>query len=623
MPEVRRQPTREQQAVIDYRGGHLRLLAPPGTGKTDTIAGRIGSLLAESSVSPDLILALSFSRLAAAELNERIVKLRGPDDNPRVRTLHAFALELLRENRLQSVCGNIILDDWEMSNFFRQDIADRMGGSGAAAARLLKAMEADWRMLNPEQVPMPSDRAALEDSLHALRKVFDFALLGELIPRLLRWAITQPAFAPSAKHFLVDEYQDLNRAEQALINLLVERSGAELLVAGDDDQSIYGWRQADMTGIREFVSTHSAVDFSLQECWRCGQEIIDCAWAVISQVPDRPTNRVRPVSKRDFPGKVTMVAARSAQSSPKDVANLVAKLIFSEGATTHSGEILILVSRKTQAGSYETSLKEANIPVSNLAESGKTMNKPSIRELFYILRSKLDPSDPIAIRALLALKGGIGSARIKPIINEVIANRGTFVELTRTSTDFRIREVISKLDAIPEPDWNSPGIQAILDLAEELGISADDREELKVLIEGIIGSEELTLKDLIITMREFQVAPQANPDALLDGPVRIMTMRQAKGLSAPVVICTDLDDDIVPGSDDLELIQEQRRLLYVSMTRAIHSLYLFYCGTRSRSSTRFAGTGASRQPWEQRRISRFLDGSQIEAKTINQLLESI
>jgi len=317
------------------------------------------------------------------------------------------------------------------------------------------------------------------------------------------------------------------------------------------------------------------------------------------------------------------VATQSAQRSPKDVASLVAKLILPEGATIHSGEILILVSRKNLAESYEMSLKEANISVSNLADSGKTLNKPSIRELFYILRSKLDPSDPIAIRALLALKSGIGSARIKPIIDEVIANRGTFVELTRASTDNLIRETISKLDAIPNPDWNSPGIPALLILAEHLGITNDDQAELKTLLEGITGSEELTLKNLIITMREFLVAPQTNPDSLLDGPVRIMTMRQAKGLSAPVVICTDLDDEIVPGSDVPENIQEQRRLLYVSMTRAIHSLYLFYCGTRSRSRTRFAGTGASRQPWEQRRISRFLDGAQIETKTINQLLESI
>jgi len=318
-----------------------------------------------------------------------------------------------------------------------------------------------------------------------------------------------------------------------------------------------------------------------------------------------------------------MVAARSAQSAAKDVASLVAGLVSPDNALHHTGEILILVSRKNQAGNYENSLKEANILVSNLAESGKTLDSPAISELFYTIRSQLDPTDPIATRALLSLKNGIGSGRIKPLIAAAISGQGNFVDLVRASTDQRIQEVVSKLDSVPAIDSDMPGISAMLSIATHLGVSQVEQQALRALIEGIIGNEEMNLENLISALRDFQINPQINPDTLLNGPVRIMTMRQAKGLSAQVVICTDLDDDIVPGSDEPEIIQEQRRLLYVSMTRAIESLYLFYCGTRSRHNSRFAGTGAIRQPWEQRRISRFLESLEIETKTIKQIVSNL
>src|SRR5207237_9553751 len=137
------------------------------------------------------ILRPSYSRLSARELRIRLRRYR-KGDIPTPKTLHSYALEQLRRHKVGSVCGERIVDDWGMKRFFRDDLASRLGTSGAKAEALLIALQADWRMLKDVEKPLPQDRAALEDALRALRPVFDFALLDELVYRLKTWADKQP-----------------------------------------------------------------------------------------------------------------------------------------------------------------------------------------------------------------------------------------------------------------------------------------------------------------------------------------------------------------------------------------------------------------------------------------------
>ena len=615
-------PTAEQQAVIDHAGSHARLLAPPGTGKTDSIAGRVDRLMASDGVAADHILALSFSRLAAHELGERIEELRGPgSDYPRPRTLHAYALEQLRTNHLNSICGDLIIDDWEMRGFLRQDIADRIGGTtGAKAEALLHAMEADWRTLKDEDIPLPAERAALEDALRSLRPVFNFALLGELVYRFKRWAESQPDFRPRLKHMLVDEYQDLNNCEQTVIELLQSKSAAELIAAGDDDQSIYGWREANMVGIQQFPAKFSATPYSLTECWRCGQTIIDAAWAVVEQITGRPMDKTKPMSKRAFPGKVAVVAARSAQASPKDVAKLVKALVDADGEFTGPGDIMILVPRKNFASDYEREITALSIPVANLAQSELILDSQGVRKLLYSLRLALNPTDAIALRALMRLYGQIGPAKVKPLVDGVIAGRyPSLLTAARASDNARVQELLQEIDALPTIDPGEDALSAIDRMANADNLTEDEKSAFIELSQGIVGNDMLTISAFLPALTEYRVRPQPAPMKDSQGPVRLMTLRQAKGLSAPVVFVTDLDDEIVPGHFDQDRVDEQRRLLYVSMTRAERSLYLFWCGHRARHTSRWAGTGSQRRAQDQRTICRFLDGLGLPSYRIDQL----
>lgn len=613
-----KRPTDEQRLVIRHRGKPARLLAGPGTGKTDTFAWRAKDLIETDGVPAERILMLSYSRLSAHELGRRIRRYR-KGESPTPKTLHAYALEQLRRHRVSSVCGERIVDDWEMKGFFRNDLAVRLGMTGAKAEGLLNAMQADWRMLKDVDKPLPHDRAALEDALRAFRAPFDFALLDELVYRLKTWAEKQPAFRPELRHVMVDEFQDLNRCDQAVIRLLHERSGAELLIAGDDEQSVHGWRQANPDGLRSFLVDYGAAPFELTECWRCGQSIIDHALSVIEPMKGRDPKRARPVSKQKNPGEVLIVAAKSAQASPKDVARLIAHLVHGERSCT-TGQVLVLVPRRDFAQAYVDALAKTAVRATNLVQPGAVLDTKSIRGLLYALQLAITSTDSVSFRALLHLEGRIGPARIRPIIERAIAKGQSFIESARASTDPRVKAVCARVTGLPVTAPIVPAREAITTMAAYIGTSDADRDALLDTAEAITGDLSLEIEPSLLQIREFRHSEQASGEENPDGPVRVMSFRQAKGLDAPVVIITDIDDEIVPGTDDPDAIDEQRRLLYVSMTRAEQRLYLFYCGRRARDSSAFAGTGSRRRWWEERTASRFLQDLDIPTKRIDDLV---
>jgi len=613
-----KRPTDEQLTVIRHRGKPARLLAGPGTGKTDTFAWRAKDLIETDGVKPERILMLSYSRLSAHELGARIRRCR-KGDNPTPKTLHSYALEQLRRNKVASVCGERIVDAWEMKTFFREDLASRIGTTGPKAEALLNAMQADWRLLKDVDKPLPKDRAALEDALRALRPVFDFALLDELVYRLKNWGEKQPEFKPEFDYLMVDEFQDLNKCDQAVIQLIKDRSGAELLVAGDDEQSVHRWRQANPDAIRSFLKDYGAVPFDLTECWRCSQNIIDHAFSVIEPMSDRDPKRAKLVSKQKHSGEVLIVAAKSAQASPKDVARLVAHLVHVEKPCT-SGQVLVLVPRRSFAEDYVEAIKKASVRAANLVEPGAVLDTKPIRQLMYALQLAMKPTDSVSFRALLYLEGGIGPARVRPIIDRAVTKGESFIDAARVSTDGKVVAVCARVAGFPAITPTAAAKDAITAMAAYLGTADGERDALLETTLAITGDLSLEIETTLQHVREFRISEQASGEENPDGPARVMSFRQAKGLSSPVVIITDVDDEIVPGGDDRQHLDEQRRLLYVSMTRAERKLYLFYCGTRARDRSAFAGTGRQRKPWEQRTPSRFLADLKIPTKKIDDLV---
>lgn len=199
------------------------------------------------------------------------------------------------------------------------------------------------------------------------------------------------------------------------------------------------------------------------------------------------------------------------------------------------------------------------------------------------------------------------------------ASASSRIASSRSRRTARLGSTLRAVDGFPQTPPTMPARDAITAMAKYLGTSDTDRDALLTTVEGITGDLTLEIEPTLLQIREFRHSEQVSGEENPNGPVRVMSFRQAKGLSAPVVIITDIDDEIVPGTDDPDGLDEQRRLLYVSMTRAERLLYLFYCGHRARSRTAFAGTGSRRQWWEQRTPSRFLQDLDIPAKSIDDL----
>ena len=273
----------------------LRVMAGPGTGKTFAMKRRIARLIEVDNIDPKRILAVTFTRTAARDLERELQSLGVPGcEDIAAGTVHSFCFRLLMQNDvfafLERVPRGLLTFNNKGVNGFEVEplLADlhSLGNFGARRemTRRIRAFEADWARMQHEQPGWPAD--PIDQQFHnALAAWLQFhrgMLIGELIPEALRYLRNNPA-SPTLQrfdHIVVDEYQDLNRAEQELIDVVA--SGKHLAVVGDVDQSIYRFRYAHPEGITDFSNRHSNVeDHELDRCRRCGELIVTVSDNVI------------------------------------------------------------------------------------------------------------------------------------------------------------------------------------------------------------------------------------------------------------------------------------------------------------------------------------------------------
>lgn len=576
------QPGSPAYLIASSINDRIRVMAGPGTGKSFAMKRRVARLL-EVGVSPRSILPVTFTRVAAEDLHRELVGMNVPGcDQIEGTTLHSLALRILVRNHVLHATGRMPrpLNDFE-SKPLEADLQQEYGGVRSLRKKI-KAYEAAWARLQHEEpgfVRTPDDAAFRDDLIGWL--IFHRAMLiGEVIPQLYDYLRSNPAAAERQEfsHILVDEFQDLNRAEQGVIELLSDV--ADVCIVGDDDQSIYSFKYAHPEGIRDWSLLHqNADDLTISECRRCPTRVVEMANLLIARNTGRPVHRTLVPMASNGAGVVRIIQYANLHQEIAGVVNIVVNLIE---AGTRPGDILILAQRGVIGTPIFESLVGRRIPARSYYAEAELSDEDAQRR-FALLKLFVDREDRIALRWLLGLGSNNWLAgnyrRVREHCESSGASPWQCLESLEANTVriphssmlvSRFTALKAELDQL-ENAASSGGLRAVLDA---LFPAANTRvRDLRALALGII--EPFDLEDRQLFLRELAsaIAKPEIPSEIED--VRIMSLHKSKGLSAPVTIIAGCVAGLLPQEPEPELslaeraasLEEQRRLFYVGITR--------------------------------------------------------
>lgn len=579
---------------------HAVTLAGPGTGKTTDLISRTASLITEKEVDPQRILVLTFTRAAAAELKERLVE----DDDigetrlPLAVTLHSFSLMVLTSDayRARLPMPLNILDSWEQKYFLVPALASHCNYTGPqrhkVVADKLREYEAGWNSLKYDHEDWIQDHDPFfHQQLEFLRSTYGYTLLGELPYKLRCYLRADPEALASYQytHVLVDEYQDLNPCDQDIISHLASQ-GAEINAYGDDDQSIYSFREAAPAGILNFTDKYPAsVKNVLDTCYRCPEPILNIAQSMILKTPvPREPKSIH--AERSEPAYVKCLAFSVGGEEVAGITKIVHWL--HEDRNVLWKDILVLVPSKRLGNLAATALGREDVPIDNWLKDRNPLDLDPIRRLYAVLRLLANPADSLAMWTWLRLHKGFGEASIQRLEELAMENGSTFghvVDLIRQGSETiskRIDNLVaSALDALQNAKEEWAAIEPVewkdkvLDL-----VPGENREwavpNLTALFDEL-EAETISIESIIGRLQTPDIKP---PNTPIEDKVRLMTMHKAKGLKATAVIIPFMEDEVVfQWTNSVAEREEKRRLVYVSLTRATH--YLFVSHSRRRDDT--------------------------------------
>jgi DNA helicase II / ATP-dependent DNA helicase PcrA len=428
----------------------IRVIAGPGTGKSATIERRVAHVL-NNGANSRRVYVISFTRATCVELAARTSSFcvtqpcAAVAAQVHISTMHSLALRILRSANVLATlypADPMVLDDWERSNVYDQELANALGCSPGRAAEVRLAHDAQWQTLNPQAIAQAAITNAERngfDVFHTTRRnlyccVLPGEVVYECVSRLQQGAI-QPNQLPPIEHLIVDEYQDLNACDQEFIRRLAS-IGAVLFVAGDDDQSIYSFRHANPIGIVQFATAYAAAStHTLNSCFRCTPAILGPALNLIAHNPNRVPKQLHSLYENAAPpvqGVLHVWSFATAQAEMAAIANSCRELMNGP-MVGQEDEIVILISnRRLQLGPLTRELGNLGLPFD--PPGGEAIrDERVIRAAYSLLRIVRDQTtnvpDYIAYRDVLALLHGIGVGTGRAIGDLCVANNQNFHDL--------------------------------------------------------------------------------------------------------------------------------------------------------------------------------------------------
>lgn len=606
-----------QQMAVFHTEGPLLILAGAGSGKTRVLTHRIAYLMEEKHVSPYNIMAITFTNKAAAEMRNRVNKIVGfGAEQVWVSTFHSACVRILRRyiDRIgystdftiydtddqKRLMKNVIKDLNLDSKIYKEngmlnkisDFKNKLMTTGDVASMA----RTDFKMLNVSKI--------YDNYQEALKKnnALDFDdLIMKTVQLFTKCPEVLESYQDRLQYIMVDEYQDTNAAQFAFVKLLAKKH-QNLCVVGDDDQSIYKFRGADITNILQFEKYFpNARVIKLEQNYRSTKNILEAANAVIHNNEGRKDKTLW--SDNEKGDKIDLYQAEDGYSEAEMVASTI-KEDVDNGRSDYS-DYAILYRTNNQSRVLEEKLMMKNIPYKIIGGQNFYQRK-EIKDIIAYLRVISNPTDDIAVERIINVpKRGIGATTVDKVkdyaraygmdLYEALMDVENIPGLSRAAG--KIKKFTDLIEGYKKDEYYGEIEKLTKDILDDTGyvseLAAENTDEANGRIENIdelvskIVEYQENAEDPVLSEFLEEVALVSEIDNLSEDSsyVVLMTVHSAKGLEFPYVFLCGMEDGLFPGymsimSGDNEELEEERRLCYVAITRAMKKLTISYAKKR-------------------------------------------
>lgn len=609
----------EQQKAVKHNYGPLLILAGAGSGKTTVLVSRTGRLISERVATAQEICVLTFTNKAARELKHRVgQKLGNTGKGLWAGTFHSFGLQILRRfHKHAGLSPYFGIVDQSDCNSILKDLMKDIKNSGKDKFDVDKILN----MINDRRTGMAAQVEGF-DEYHEMVEVltpkfakrlehlgvvdFEGLLIKPLTlfkehPDILEKV--QGAFS----QLMVDEFQDTNRLQMELVDQ-ISMAHQNITVVGDDDQSIYGWRGAEVKNILNFPQTHKNCEvIKLERNYRSSAEILAVANAAISKNKNRH-GKILKAEAAQTTGELPEMFLLDREEDECEF--VVSEIHHFQRQGFNFKDFAILYRSNTQGGLIESSLRRANIPY---AISGGTsiFDRREIKDLMAYLKQALAPNEVSLRRIINVPSRGIGDTTIEKLSEFALKKRINFVEACRFWKEAEVQEkageAIDKLlkfiEDLPESilDFqvgSSPGAKMV-EIFQEIGYreyvygtaadptSAEKKwmvvEILGRILDSYLGRRAYDVESIKSFIDAMMLRDDASEEEEHANKVQLMTLHASKGLEFPIVLLAGIEEDLLPHKNLGSDIDEERRLFYVGVTRAKRKLVMTRCQQRKKN----------------------------------------
>ena len=607
---------KEQKEAVELIGGPILIFAGAGSGKTRVLTHKIAYLVQEVGMPPENILAVTFTNKAANEMKKRVQQLLNIDvSSMSVGTFHSISARILRKeiHRLGYSNDFVIYDQDDSRTLIKGVIRDMMLDEKTFVPKAIQGHISKYKnqMLDPEFISKTASGyfdeklgeiyAQYQNSLQDNNALdFDDLLLKPLTlfnehpPRL-------DYYQKKFRYVLVDEYQDTNRPQFELVHALSNKH-RDICVVGDDDQSIYSWRGADVNNILNFSEAFGdSKIIKLEQNYRSTKFILECAWSVVSRNSSRAEKKLW--TDNDQGDKLSVIEC----NDERDESWKIIKVVRDESIKNNRGfdEIVILYRTNAQSRALEDVFRREGVPYQIIGGT-KFYERKEIKDVIAYLRLIVNSNDGISFDRIINFPArGIGKTSIEKIHALAKEKQCSYLSVISNPDMLEIgkkqkkalrefHELMSKYKtAYKKVDAVSLATDILLDIdlknyyENQNTLEAQERwSNVEELINSIVDFQELREEGgLSDFLEEVSLLTDIDRWNEADKAVTLMTIHSAKGLEFPVVVIVGLEEGLFPlgtSAYELEDLEEERRLFYVALTRAEKKVYLSHANARRR-----------------------------------------